>query len=167
MNMRVSVFVYSFVRSVFVVAVLATPVLGGSAPADSARDRDVPNVTVTTDGTEYSLRHEAGTAFHVTANPITNVRAIAVPDSPGWVATWEERLPSGGSTPHYAISLDTASSIRHGRHARSPHRSRRTRHAICTSSNSLRSRSTRIARPWPDWAERSSTISPITRTSSG
>ena len=60
-------------------------------------------------GIELSI--DSQTPFHVTSNPVSQQRLIAVPDSEVVLALWQEQAPNGQKTPWYGISRDGGKSF--------------------------------------------------------
>ncbi len=83
--------------SLVMLAGLATPVLA---------DGVIGTPMVVRGATGSSLALPGGTPFHTTTNPVLNATMFGVAGTATKVATWDEQLPGGGVSHHYAIALD-------------------------------------------------------------
>ncbi len=79
--------------------IIATFLFGVEIPTSA----DVSSIT--TNGVTY-LRLNDNDPFHSTNKTVANLRAVAIPDSSGLAALWEEVDPNATPQPYYAISLD-------------------------------------------------------------
>ncbi len=83
--------------SLAMLAGLATPVLA---------DGVIGNPTVVKGATGTSLALPGGLPFHTTTDPVLNASMFGVAGTATKVVTWDEQLPGGGVSHHYAIALD-------------------------------------------------------------
>lgn len=77
-------------------------------PPATADEGDIvmPPLRVSTDGDLRTFTLEGDEPFHETANGVSDVRLVGVPDSAILLILWDEQDPNGLCVPHYAISHD-------------------------------------------------------------
>ena len=88
-------------RRLFVLTLVFT----AAAHAGAARAADC-EVQIKRSAGVTRLNLSAGNVFREAPGQVVAPRAVAVPGSLACLAMWDERLPSGALTPHYAVSLN-------------------------------------------------------------
>jgi hypothetical protein len=77
-----------------------------TAPFGATRDHGPAEVLLQTTGTQSELVVGEGVAFHLTENPVTDLRSVDLPGGEGFVALWSENQ-AGRAVPHYAVHQET------------------------------------------------------------